>query len=131
MIGRKYTDLRHGRTSAETFRPVVERWRGGNYIPIVVEGNIASGKSTLLSELKLIDSVEIMEEPVKLWRNLAGGNLMGLMYEDSKRWGYLFQSYVLLTMMDLHHKQVEAPVAVLERSVYSARYCFVKHPARE
>ena len=28
------------------------------------------------------------------------------MYEDPKRWGYLFQSYVLLTMMDLHHKQV-------------------------
>ena len=28
------------------------------------------------------------------------------MYEDAKRWGYLFQSYVLLTMMDLHHKQV-------------------------
>ena len=28
------------------------------------------------------------------------------MYEDAGRWGYLFQSYVLLTMMELHHKEV-------------------------
>lgn len=28
------------------------------------------------------------------------------MYEDAHRWGYLFQSYVLLTMMELHHKEV-------------------------
>ena len=28
------------------------------------------------------------------------------MYEDAQRWGYLFQSYVLLTMIDLHHKEV-------------------------
>ena len=28
------------------------------------------------------------------------------MYDDAKRWGYLFQSYVLLTMMELHHKEV-------------------------
>ena len=32
--------------------------------------------------------------------------LKGRMYEDAQRWGYLFQSYVLLTMMELHHKRV-------------------------
>ena len=30
----------------------------------------------------------------------------GRMYEDANRWGYLFQSYVLLTMMELHHTEV-------------------------
>lgn len=30
------------------------------------------------------------------------------MYEDPARWGYLFQNYVLLTMMDVHNaKQVD------------------------
>lgn len=27
------------------------------------------------------------------------------MYQDPKRWSYIFQSYVLLTMMELHHKK--------------------------
>lgn len=30
----------------------------------------------------------------------------GRMYEDPKRWGYLFQSHVLMSMMELHHKEV-------------------------
>ncbi len=68
------------------------------------------------------------------------------MYEDAHRWGYLFQSYVLLTMMELHHKEVvriiycnfpltlaeemviqDCPMVMLERSVFSARYCFVEN----
>ena len=38
------------------------------------------------------------------------------MYEDAHRWGYLFQSYVLLTMMELHHKEA---VSVVYRSCIS------------
>ena len=26
------------------------------------------------------------------------------MYSDPKRWSYLFESYVLLTMMEVHHR---------------------------
>lgn len=94
---------------------------------VIVEGNIASGKSTLLEQLSQLKSVEVLIEPVDKWRNLSGGNLIGRMYEDAGRWGYLFQSYVLLTMMELHHKKVDSPVIALERSVYSARYCFVEN----
>ena len=49
------------------------------------------------------------------------------MYENPHRWGYLMQSYVLLTMMKLHHKPQDLPVAIMERSVFSARHCFVEN----
>ena len=41
------------------------------------------------------------------------------MYEDAGRWGYLFQSYVLLTMMELHHKEVVSTNRI--RSLDSSR----------
>ena len=69
---------------------------------------------------------QVLIEPVDKWRNLSGGNVIvsgqkcffffwlvtvphrlrpqGRMYEVASRWGYLFQSYVLVTMMELHNK---------------------------
>ena len=36
------------------------------------------------------------------------------MYEDPARWGYLFQNYVLLTMMDVHNaKQVNKNITLI------------------
>lgn len=101
--------------------------KGRQTLRVIVEGNIASGKSTLLHKLQQLPSIEVLLEPVDKWRNLSGGNIIGRMYEDAHRWGYLFQSYVLLTMMELHHKEVDCPMAMLERSVFSARYCFVEN----
>lgn len=46
-------------------------------ITIVVEGNIGSGKTTLLKDLSLkIEDVEFIEEPVHLWKDLNGVNLL-------------------------------------------------------
>ena len=48
-----------------------------------MEGNIASGKSTLLEQLREGDYAQIVEEPVAKWQNLmpgADGNLIGRMY---------------------------------------------------
>ncbi|KAL5491979.1 hypothetical protein EMCRGX_G017360 [Ephydatia muelleri] len=100
---------------------------GGKKFRIAVEGNIASGKSTLLKKLSQINGVEVLIEPVDKWRNLNGGNVIGRMYEDAPRWGFLFQSYVLVTMMELHNKPLTSPICLLERSVFSARYCFVEN----
>jgi hypothetical protein len=52
---------------------------------------------------------------------------MARMYRDPKRWAYLFQSYVLLTMMEAHETPQTKRLRVLERSVYSARYCFIEN----
>lgn len=98
---------------------------------IAVEGNIAAGKSTLLERLQdMPGGAQIVVEPVEKWQTLVpgdDGNIMARMYRDPKRWAYLFQSYVLLTMMDAHETPQTKRLRVMERSVYSARYCFIEN----
>jgi len=43
---------------------------------VIVEGNIGSGKTTLLNHFKNIPQVITMPEPVNLWRNANGHNLL-------------------------------------------------------
>ena len=38
-----------------------------------------------------------------------------------------FQSYVQLTMLENHIHHSEKPVKLMERSIFSARYCFVEN----
>lgn len=52
------------------------------------------------------------------------------MYKDPSRWAMPFQSYVTLTMLDMHRRPTVTPVKLMERSLYSARYCFVEHMMR-
>ncbi|KAF2363841.1 Deoxynucleoside kinase domain [Trinorchestia longiramus] len=96
-------------------------------ITICVEGNIGSGKTTLLSLLGRRSDVEIFQEPVHKWRNVRGKNLLDLMYSDPVRWSHLFQTYVQLTMMQVHLKPSAAKVKIMERSIHSARHCFVEN----
>jgi hypothetical protein len=195
-----------------------------------VEGNIASGKSTILEYLRTnlefadflqssqssicdinnenyepsflkneksikmnsqkqpIIKVNVLPEPVDLWCNLNGNNLLDLMYKDPERWTFAFHSYVQITMLENHLKASEcnqatatptsamafslsespagamfnfsgqsnitplksnnntnSPVKqhynkdnnneyhinILERSLYSARYCFVENLYRQ
>ena len=48
--------------------------------------------------------------------------LQNLMYTDPSRWGITFQTYVQLTMLDLHTKPVDRPIKMMERSIHSARW---------
>lgn len=52
------------------------------------------------------------------------------MYKDPSRWAMTFQSYVALTMLDMHQQPTATPVKLMERSLYSARHCFVEHMMR-
>ncbi|XP_018008077.1 deoxynucleoside kinase [Hyalella azteca] len=99
-------------------------------ITICVEGNIGSGKTTLLNQLSARPDVEVLQEPVEKWRNVKGKNLLDLMYLDPLRWSHLFQSYVQLTMVQMHMKPCHAKVKIMERSIHSARYCFVENMFR-
>uniref|UniRef100_A0A8D0Q153 Thymidine kinase 2 n=1 Tax=Sus scrofa TaxID=9823 RepID=A0A8D0Q153_PIG len=76
---------------------------------ICVEGNIASGKTTCLEFFSNTRDVE------------------GLMYRDASRWGLTLQTYVQLTMLDLHTRAQTLPVRLMERSIHSARYVFVEN----
>ncbi len=94
----------------------------------IIEGNIGAGKSTFLHMLKQYLNVQIMLEPHAQWQNIGNGhNLLDLFYKDPKRWAYSFQSYAFITriiMQQAHARTNPYTVQILERSVFSDRYCF-------
>lgn len=93
---------------------------------VSIEGNIGSGKSTFLQYFSAIPGVSTYQEPLNLWTNLGGYNLLGKLYEDPKRWSFLFQSYVQLTRLDIHLQQSDCAVKLIERSLQNNRYCFLE-----
>ncbi|XP_037892713.1 deoxynucleoside kinase isoform X2 [Glossina fuscipes] len=95
---------------------------------VLIEGNIGSGKTTFLNHFKQFeDQVCLITEPVDKWRNLQEFNLLSLMYSQPDKWAMPFQSYVNLTMLQSHTMQTDKPVKLMERSLYSSKYCFVEN----
>lgn len=103
-------------------------------------------------------NLKIFTEPVDLWRDLNGHNLLEYMYTDPSRHSFAFHSYVQLTMLQNHIKVSEPTdlnefndnleendcenimpnatnlnsserfnINVMERSLYSAKYCFLEN----
>ena len=94
---------------------------------IAVEGNIGCGKSTFLKNLGQSEIVTILPEPVRKWQNCHGHDILGLMYRDTTRWSFLFQSYVQKTMLENHTCPIAEPIKIMERSIHSAQACFVQN----
>ncbi|XP_067950709.1 deoxynucleoside kinase-like [Watersipora subatra] len=100
----------------------------GKKLTVLVEGNIGAGKTTFLNFMQEISSdVTALSEPVVKWQNINGNNALEMMYEDPKRWSMAFQSYVQLTMLKNHMEPQTSPVKMIERSLFSAHYCFVRN----
>ncbi|EDW81433.2 uncharacterized protein Dwil_GK12063 [Drosophila willistoni] len=111
----------HGRKYAQGTQPFT----------VLIEGNIGSGKTTFLNHFdKYRDEVCLLTEPVEKWRNVNGVNLLELMYKEPKKWAMPFQSYVTLTMLQAHTQITDKKLKIMERSIYSARYCFVENMFR-
>ena len=108
------------------------------HIIISLDGNIGSGKTTLLNEIrKRIHGVHVVDEPVGPWialKNEAGKNLLGLFYEDKRRWAYTFQNCAILTRLkcikhaiDNLDPTVKGPhVIITERSVLTDKHVFAE-----
>jgi len=99
---------------------------------VSIEGNIGSGKTTLLNHFQNSSNVQVLPEPVSKWRCIEGldgqkHNGLELMYTDPSRWSLTFQTYVQLTMLEQHKVPLTHDVKLMERSIYSARYCFVEN----
>lgn len=95
----------------------------------IVEGNIGAGKSTFLRLLKEHFDITIVYEPLDQWQNVGNGeNLLDKFYQDTPRWAYTFQAYAFLTRLEKQRKEfTDNHMNVVERSVYSDRYCFAKN----
>lgn len=94
-----------------------------------IEGNIGVGKSTLLDYLKEHLPLTIGQEPCEQWQQVGKGNLLDHFYQDPQRWAYTFQTYALLTRIQLQKSVIasaQTPFCVFERSVYSDHFCFAQ-----
>lgn len=94
----------------------------------IIEGNIGAGKSTFLKMLKQYLNVQVVLEPHEQWQDIGDGhNLLDMFYKDPKRWAYSFQSYAFVSRImnqQAHARTNPYMVQILERSVFSDRYCF-------
>lgn len=111
-----------------------ERGAGGGAVRIALEGNIASGKSTLLELIRSEFDVFTVQEPVGKWQQLqvegdGQGNLLELFYSDPKRWAYTFQTYAFLSRLQAQTSAVSdnVDVIVMERSVMADYHIFAKN----
>nr|ACO15692.1 Deoxynucleoside kinase [Caligus clemensi] len=94
---------------------------------VAVEGNVGSGKSTMLRYFKSKGEVRIYPEPVDSWRNVGGENLLNNLYKDPQRCSFTFQSYVQLTRLKiLEDVSTEGGVKIIERSIQSNDFVFLK-----
>ncbi len=97
----------------------------------IVEGNIGAGKSTFLKIIQNNLDVQVVFEPHEKWQEVVDGhNLLDKFYKDTARWAYTFQSYAFVTRvmeLEAHAKVNTTGIQVLERSVFSDRYCFAKN----
>jgi deoxyadenosine/deoxycytidine kinase len=98
---------------------------------IIVEGNVGAGKSTFLKVVQQYLDVGLVFEPHEQWQQVAdAGNLLDNFYQDPQRWAYTFQSYAFITRIMAQQKyaiNASSSMCVLERSVFSDRYCFAKN----
>jgi deoxyadenosine/deoxycytidine kinase len=97
---------------------------------IFIEGNVGVGKSTFLNFLKNNLDVQVLYEPNQQWQDVGGHNLLEQFFLDEKRWAYTLQSYILFTRVDqLLQDDSQGGwqhVRIVERSIYSGRYCFAQ-----
>lgn len=102
---------------------------------VSIEGNIGSGKSTLIEHLKKNykkDNIIYLEEPVKEWTNIKDKNDKNILvkfYEDQKKYSFAFQMMAYISRLDLLRRTIkENPESIIitERSLYTDKYVFAK-----
>ena len=97
---------------------------------IVVEGNIGVGKTTFLKMLSsFLQNANIISEACDEWQNISGYNLLDAYYKNNCRWACTFQLYVLMTGIRKLQNAINdnCDLYIMERSLYSSKYCFVKN----
>jgi deoxyguanosine kinase len=100
---------------------------------ITVEGNIGSGKSTILKHLESLnnDNIVFVPEPVAEWLNIkvGGKNVLEMFYENQKENSFWFQVLAYITRLRNFMSIVDAnpnKIIVCERSIYTDKYVFAR-----
>ena len=106
---------------------------------ISVEGNIGSGKSTLVSEMKealptlFNGQIYFLQEPVDEWEKICdtnGESIITKFYNNQKKYAFSFQmmAYIsrLKTLTELINKIPQDSIIICERSVWTDKNIFAK-----
>ena len=113
------------------------------YKPIIIsiDGNIGSGKSTLIQilqkELKHNKNIIFLQEPVSEWITVTDGetNILNNFYKNKTRWSYTFQNFAFITRSNILIKEIrnctthifqKRKVIISERSTETDKNIFAK-----
>jgi deoxyadenosine/deoxycytidine kinase len=99
---------------------------------VLLEGNIAAGKTTLGAQLAASAFFEFVPEPVERWQGGFAANLLERFYTDTQRWSFTLQICAFVTRtqaLQAHAADPNVPerVRVFERSIYCDRHVFAKN----
>ena len=111
-----------------------------NYSIVSIEGNIGSGKSTLMEKLKNKYSnnqhVIFLKEPIDEWENIKdadGVNILEKFYSDQEKYSFAFQMMAYVSRLKVLRdalkkikKDDEKYIIITERSLNTDRYVFAK-----
>jgi len=74
--------------------------------------------------------VEVIYEQEEEWKNPRGINLLDLLYKNKENNFITFQMKAFITQLSAHLKR-GSKVKIIERSLHSARYCFIENARKE
>lgn len=89
---------------------------------VSIEGNISSGKSTLLRYFQEKTDYLVLDEPVDKWSNVGEVNLLREYYREPWRFAYILQNYIFETQEEQHYLLPR----LIGRSIFSTRWCFTE-----
>lgn len=103
---------------------------------VTIEGNIGSGKSTLINRLKQENKnklIYFLPEPVDQWNTIKdsrGVTILERYYQDKKKYSFSFQMMAYITRLSQIKNYIKnAPsdsIIITERCLYTDRYVFAK-----
>ena len=106
---------------------------------ISIEGNIGSGKSTILDHLEtsmgdLSARVVVLKEPLGVWEAIkdpkTGENILEKFYKDQSKYAFSFQVMAYASRLSLIRQAIEknpnCAVIVCERSLEADKHIFAK-----
>jgi len=100
-----------------------------------IEGNIGSGKSTIIDYLKnhqMNDDIIFLPEPVDEWNKIKDENnttILAKFYEDQKKYSFAFQMMAYISRLDMLRKAIKenpGKIIITERSLYTDKYVFAQ-----
>jgi len=102
---------------------------------ISIEGNIGSGKSTLVDELKKRfddETIAFLSEPVDVWREIKdqdGVDLLTNFYKNQEKFSFHFQmaAYISrIAAITKLHENKKIKLIIVERSIWTDKNVFAK-----